>query len=68
MNDKSDRFLSGVFCAMQHLVLFSDQPSLAAEIARAYGIKQKWALRESRRTGFQVRRMNRFIRESIATD
>lgn len=65
MNEKPDEFLSGVFSAMQYLVLTADEPTLAANIAREHGIEQAWALRQSRLTGFEVRRMNRFIREEL---
>lgn len=60
-----DRFLSGVFLAMQHLVLLSDHPTFAAEIAKSCGIKREWALAESKRTGYEVRRMNKFIKEEL---
>jgi hypothetical protein len=60
-----DEFLSGVFSAMQHLVLVRDDPQMAAEIANSHGIKRDWALRESKLTGFRVREMNRFIMENL---
>lgn len=66
MKHAKDDFLSGVFSAMQYLVLFRDEPSLAAEVAREHGIKVDWAIKESKRTGFRVRDMNKFIREKIA--
>lgn len=60
-----DGFDAGVFFAMQHLVLEHDQPSLAKDIAKAAAIKKEWALKESKRSGYRVRRMNRFIREEL---
>lgn len=60
-----DRFLSGVFSAMQHLVLFAGENTLAADIAKESGIKRAWALAESKLTGYEVRRMNAFIREEL---
>jgi hypothetical protein len=65
MKHDTDIFLSGVFSAMQHLVVCRDDPQVAAEIAKSSGIKRDWALRESKRTGFAVREMNRFIRSHL---
>lgn len=62
---RNDDFMAGLFAAMQHLVLELDQPSMAADLAREYDLTQAWALAESRRTGYQVRRMNRFIRREL---
>ncbi len=61
-----DRFLSGVFSAMQYLVVDVDQPQLAKELAEIHGIDRSLALKESRLTGFEVRKMNRFIRQELA--
>lgn len=62
---ESQWFDCGVFSAIQHLVLEHDQPSMAADIAKQHGIEREWALRESRRTGYEVRRMNKWIREEL---
>lgn len=62
MNDDYSR---GVFSAMQYLVVFRDEPQLAMEIAKENGIRQAEALKLSKESGFEVRRMNRFIREEV---
>ena len=58
-------FNSGVFYAMQYLVLEQDQPTFAAEIARESGMTKEFALKESKKTGYQVREMNKFIRKEL---
>lgn len=65
MKNERDQFLSGVFSAMQYLVLSRGEGQLAAELAKENGIRQAWALKESTRTGFRVREMNRFIRQEL---
>jgi hypothetical protein len=62
---ESNHFLAGVFCAMQQLVITHDQPTFAKEIAEEVGMTREWALEESKRTGFEVRKMNKFIREEL---
>ena len=65
MTKETNQFLSGVFYAMQYLVLEYDQPSMAAEIYKASGMTKGWTLKESKKTGYQVRKMNKFIREEL---
>jgi hypothetical protein len=62
---KKPGFHSGVFSAMQYLVLISDQPTMAKEIAIEHGITKSWALSESKRARWEVRKMNKFIREYL---
>lgn len=66
MTKQGEEFLSGVFSAMQHLVLFQGANSLAADIAKEHGIHRAWALKESKLTGFRVREMNKFIRSELS--
>lgn len=61
-----DEFISGVFSCMQHLALTCGEPQLAAELAKEHGIDIEMALKESKRSGFEVRKMNRFIRDELA--
>jgi hypothetical protein len=64
-DEDADRFLSGVFHAMEYLVITRDEPTLAKELANNCSIKQAWGLAEVKRTGYEVRRMNKFIREEL---
>lgn len=65
MRNEEDGFLSGVFSTIQYLVVVRDVPQLAKEIAEDNGINRDLALKESRRTGFRMREMNRWIREEL---
>ena len=62
---KNNGFNSGVFYTMQYLVLDIDEPNIAKELGKNAGITKKWALEESKKTGYRVRKMNKFIREEF---
>jgi len=65
MTSKVNGFLCGVFFAMQYLALNRGEPTAAKELALENSMTKKWALAESRRTGYRVREMNKFIREEL---
>ena len=58
-------FMQGVFWSMQYLVLTRGENQLARELANESGLHQEEALQLSKLTGFQVRTMNRFIRDEL---
>ncbi len=66
MSEPPDEFLSGVFSAIQFMVLDAGNPTYAAQIAKEHGIDRAWALKEVKRTGYEVRKMNKFIREELS--
>ena len=60
-----DGFYSGVWSAIQHLVIFHGEDSLAAMLAQEHGITKAWAIAQQKLTAFENARMNDFIRHDM---
>lgn len=60
-----NKFIQGVFAAMEYLVLARGEDSLAKELADQNGIDQELALKLSKQSGYDVRKMSLFIRREL---
>lgn len=54
-----------IFSVIEHIVIEHDEPVIAKEIAELHGITKSLALKQTKVTGYEVRRMNKFIRGNL---
>lgn len=65
-NDGDNKFIDGIWCCVQYLVVSRDFPTIAAYIIKDLGISASDCIKAQARSGSYNERMNKFIIDEVS--